>query len=1436
MSMKLRTIFFTLCLTLLCVMTARANMVFQPRYITTSQGLTSNYVNAILQDWRGMIWIGSTGGLSLYDGYRIQHITNIPYGNEGRTMTPGVNGLIEDARNGLLWIKTSNFIFFCYDTKAGRAVDYTGCGDQTRTFREMVMGKDGTAWLYQDVNGVRKVQYKEGRFSVTDYTQDNKALPCNEARSVTLTEDGGAWLSTDNGITYVDPQGRATIKATGFKIRRCIAAVGKYIFFTSKNEVIIYDAKGSLRKTIAIPEAFGKINRVTGDIVDGYCAHAFTNSGTLCVDLKRMTLERSTWPDFTEGTVFGSPANCHVVITRSGDLSIVDRHGKLLLQKNIIKAEEITAHFKHSFSTTADSQGIIYIATNGKGLFTFNPADGTFQHYGAGDINSIVPTNNLYDMSADKEGNIWIATQGGGLVSLTPNSNNMGLYINENIAQMIHGIFPMDDGRFFVSSHDMNNYAYNTHSRTFEPLGKYAGRAYSYLKDSYGHQWIGTNDKGFYIDEKHYIKSDNDYRIEFVGCNFLIEDKNKRMWIGARDYGLKMIPVTREYSGNLNFTTFLDRNAGERSITDMKMDSKGRMWVATCGGLFMVDTNQKNITQLSFHSFTPANSPIPSYDIMSLCIAGNKVWCGIRGGGVVICSFGKDYAKMTDCVQLTNAQGLPSNNISSLQPDRQGNIWVGTESGMAVINASILSIQPQHFSQKINENYFSSSVSYLLPDGRMLFGTGGGLLEVSVSNPKTTPRNLPFKIHFTDLLANNRSIFLNPDDSINCQALINHGTVELDYERKDLTICFSTLLFGNTDATAYQYFLEGCDKTWQQITNDGSASYMQLTPGKYVFHVKALVNNVWTDEQTIDISILPPWWRTWWAYLMYICVCATAGWFIYQQMRDNYILRQNIKKEKQRAEMERQLTDYKIRFFTNISHEFRTPLTIIRGVMERLKQLNQQGNMKRPLDTMQHSVDRMLRLINQLLEFRKMQQGKLALTLREGDIVVHVQNIYMDFHEVAEEKEIYYNFKTQIRSLTMPFDMSYIDKIVYNLISNAFKYTKRGGEVQVEIKRTEQDELKIIVTDSGIGVPEHLQEHLFDRYMESNRVVKDSLGIGLTLTAELVRTHHGTISYEQRSDGTMGSVFIVTLPTLASAYSAEEFAPENVIRDTVEEEQLKGFEQVYREMRAQPLNENITVMVVEDDGDVASYIGEVLAPYFRIITASNGVDALQLLQDSPQKPQLIVSDVMMPEMDGFQLTAKLRKDEQWRHLPIILLTALTDQDKYIKGITQGADFYLPKPFSPSILIAHTLQLVNQRSRIMAASSSSSAKQTSGSAGTNQEEKPQVAISDIRDKNFQKQLDSLITKHLSDENLSVDTLTDGLGIGRTKLFEKMKALMNMTPRDYILQRRMEYAVELLKTGDLGIAEIAYKTGFGNPPYFTRVFKKYYGKTPSEYIKG
>ena len=577
-----------------------------------------------------------------------------------------------------------------------------------------------------------------------------------------------------------------------------------------------------------------------------------------------------------------------------------------------------------------------------------------------------------------------------------------------------------------------------------------------------------------------------------------------------------------------------------------------------------------------------------------------------------------------------------------------------------------------------------------------------------------------------------------------------------------------------------------------------------------------VVNGDGSDQiVSLPIIISSPWWRTWWAYLIYICMTVAICYYLWRNFRRINDLRNRIK-------VENQLTEYKMQFFTNISHEFRTPLTIIRGAMERIKNNKQMpGDMKQPVFALQRSTERMLRMIGELMEFSKLHEDKLRLAVEETEVVGFVRDIFESFRGMAETKHINYQFTTSHRQITAYADRSFIDKIAYNLISNAFKYTPANREITVKVRQKEDTaQWQLVVEDTGIGISKDKQADLFTRFNQSV-YSRNSIGIGLHLSGELVRVHHGTIVFEENPQG--GSIFTITLPTGKDAYNEDEMMQVN--KDLAESDETDNSKEVmeFKEMPPIPINKR-TVLIVEDDSDVRNYLQNELQQYFVIESANDGKEALSKLEDG--LPDLIVTDAMMPVMDGFELIRRLRANSQWADLPIVMLTALNSETDQLKGLKTGAEAYIQKPFSSAVLITTISKMIEQRDRLKVAY----AKETVSTVPT-----PAI-LTEEADRKMREQLDAWMQAHIDDPKLTIDACAEHFGYRRTNFFKKVKQLTGMTPNDYIRQQRMSVAIELLKDTRLTVAEVAYKVGFEDQYYFSKSFKSYFGISPSQYRKG
>lgn len=570
-------------------------------------------------------------------------------------------------------------------------------------------------------------------------------------------------------------------------------------------------------------------------------------------------------------------------------------------------------------------------------------------------------------------------------------------------------------------------------------------------------------------------------------------------------------------------------------------------------------------------------------------------------------------------------------------------------------------------------------------------------------------------------------------------------------------------------------------------------------------------------ESVLDISVEPPFYLSVWAWVFYALFLTVVIVMVAKSIREKNLLKGKIK-------FEQELIRYKLVFFTNIAHEFRTPLTLIQGSLEKEKRIMKanhwQPELEKTMRTMDKSVQRMLRLIDQLLEFRKMQAGKLKLSLQETDVVMFVQGICKMFDDAAESKQIDFKLESQLPAYLMYLDQQKMDKVVFNLLSNAFKYTPVKGRIVVCLA-FQEGKLTVRVADTGVGIPKEKQAQLFSRFMQSS-YTGENFGIGLHLTHELVKVHHGEISFHDNEGG--GAVFVVKIPLDKECYEESDFLIENnPILVAPVDSVIKPEDEKKEPQKAdadEPLNRK-TILLVEDDNDVRDFLASELESCFNLRVATDGQMGLAMAKE--EDFDLVVSDVMMPGMNGFELTKRLKNKFETCHIPVILLTALSTDDKVLEGTESGADAYITKPFSPQLLVARIFQLLDQRERL---------KQKFSKEG--QTVRSAMCASD-QDQMFVRRLDAVIYPRLGEQDLSVDKVAGLLRMGRTLFYRKVRGVTGYTPNDYIRVLRMKKAAELLAKGDNNVSEVAYAVGFDNPYYFSKCFKAQYGMPPSQYIK-
>lgn len=1029
------------------------------------------------------------------------------------------------------------------------------------------------------------------------------------------------------------------------------------------------------------------------------------------------------------------------------------------------------------FNIVEDNHGLVWISTYGKGLFVFNHDLNQGQHFVANEKGeSPIASNYLLCITADRRDGVWVSAEYGGVshlqvmdkgvVRIFPNGRE-----NLDLSNVVRMVKKQRDGSVMVGTRDGCLYHYSADMAQMLVKSHFDSNIYSVVEMPQGRMWIGTRGKGIYGIPGL------DFKNKKVFC--LKPDDRGRMWIGTFGEGLSVaIPRGEGYE----VRTFFADSVGLNEVRCLAIDRKGMLWGGTSGGLFCVDPTRFAADGKGLRVYKRGSE---IHDM--LVDRQGRLWLTVPGEGLVCMQDGNFRI-------LDASQGLINNMVQSVVETEDGNLWVSTQQGVSCWKAKDNSFDNYLFSRVMMGNVYNENSAVCLDDGRVLLGGNYGL---TIINPS----------RISHVKGQTSVVFTSHPYS---------DEMTLSYEERSPKINFSTLDYSDVNNVKYTYWLEGYDSSWSVPSPTPWVNYQNLPFGSYRLHVKASYSDgIWGKESVLDISVEPPFYLSVWAWVFYALFLTVVIVMVVKSIREKNILKGKIK-------FEQEFTRYKLVFFTNIAHEFRTPLTLIQGSLEKEKRIMKtnhwQLELEKTVRTMDKSVQRMLRLIDQLLEFRKMQAGKLKLSLQETDVVMFVQGICKMFDDAAESKQIDFKFESQLPAYLMYLDQQKMDKVVFNLLSNAFKYTHAKGTISVSLSFT--DVMTIRVADTGVGIPQEKREQLFSRFMQSS-YTGESFGIGLHLTHELVRTHHGEITYQENEGG--GSVFVVTIPLQKDCYEASDFLVKDspILKADLTKErdgQEEKTTDAVPSAPSAPLNRR-TILLIEDDNDVREFLLSELESCFDLKVASDGKAGIAMAKELDV--DLIVSDVMMPGMNGFELTKRLKNSFETSHIPIILLTALSTDENVLEGTESGADAYITKPFSPQLLMARILQLLNQREIL---------RQKFGKVP---QEIRSAMLRNEEDSLFVKRLDSIVYSRLGEQDLSVDKVAGLLHLGRTIFYKKVRGTTGYTPNEYIRVIRLRKAAELLKEGEKNVSEVAYAVGFDNPYYFSKCFKEQFGMPPSQY---
>ncbi|OFX39412.1 MAG: hypothetical protein A2W95_00360 [Bacteroidetes bacterium GWA2_40_14] len=985
----------------------------------------------------------------------------------------------------------------------------------------------------------------------------------------------------------------------------------------------------------------------------------------------------------------------------------------------------------------------------------------------------------------------------------------------------------------------------------------------SFAEDSCGNLWIGTEDMGINklnletgrIDKDDELK--NPIELSYNNVHNLTFVDNDNLWIATYSGGINVFNIKTKAISHINMANYRELPSdfiytlmligdsvfigGNGGVTIYNLKSKKMaefyrdqihdedvvsfaicddyLWLASYTNLYVFHLKQQKLTHFDKKFENAGINQV-------VCDSKKQMWLATNTMGVIKFDYKNDTV-----TYYNETTGFPVNRIFAFQEGANGSLWVSTTKGLINFNEHTNQYYLYDYSSGVAFNQFNFRANYKDKNGQIYFGGNNGMVAF---NEKDSIGEEKIDVVFTEFSLFNKPVAPGKKSPLK-MAVNKADKIVLQYKQNVFTINFAAINFTQKGKNMYAYKLEGFDKEYNFVGNRGSATYTNLNPGKYVFKVKAS-NNSWrnkSDEKSITIIIKPPFWRTWFAYVIYFILLALSLFLFY------YIIT-SIQKSRAMVEIERREKKYmeemnlaKLEFFTNISHEIKTPLTLILGPLIKLiKEENIPFAAKNNLQGIYRNVKRLNTLLMELLEFRKIERGSMKLTVQHVNGFSFMDDVALNFGTLAKSKNVCFDVDYPKTMADLWFNQSILEKIIYNLLSNAFKYGTSGNYIscKIDVETTDASStapkkiLRLTVADNGIGIKAENINKLFERFYQvsDGESLPQGVGIGLSFVKSLVELHRGTI--EIISEPNKGSRFIVSIPASVNQFAESELSYSNAHNDLFLNEVEPNF-YIPKEIETKAdtielLSNKPVIQVVDDNVELLNFIKELLRDHYVVHTAENGEEAYEKI--CKYNPELIISDVMMPVMDGFELTKRIKENIETSHIPVVLLTAKGGQENCYEGLKFGADLYIEKPFYPPVLEQNISNIINTRFNLKKR------------FHTDFTLKPADAVHSVRDKEFINKLTEVILEHIDNPNVDVTFLVKHLNVSRSLLHLKLKSLVNCSTTEFVRNIRMRKAVELITQENCSFAEAGYRTGFSSPAYFSRSFKECYGKSPREYF--
>lgn len=1030
-----------------------------------------------------------------------------------------------------------------------------------------------------------------------------------------------------------------------------------------------------------------------------------------------------------------------------------------------------------------DSQGGMWLGTYFGGLNYYHPLKNRFRN-----ITRIPYQNSLNDnvvscIIEDNERNLWIGTNDGGLNLYNPKTKHFSYYTLQEGNK--EGIGSNNVKAVYVDEKKGRVYI-GTHAGGLSVLQRNTGRIEHFNMQNSG------------------LLDDNVYAI--------LPDGEQSLWLGTLKALIRFNPEKRLF-------TVIDKekNGNEipnRRITTLFRDSRQRIWVGGEEGLCIYKVENGEVESL--HLIEPTSSLAGAFINCVYETQNDVFWIGTREG---VYSYNE---KKNTIKHYTTANGLPNNVLYGILEDSFGRLWMSTNRGLTCFNPETEKFRNFTQTDGIQSNQFNSSSYCRTSTGQMYFGGIAGITtfrpELLIDNPYTPP------VVITGLRLFNKIVRPDDETEILTRNIADTESITLSSHQSAFSLDFVVSNYISGQHNTFAYKLEGYDKEWYYLTDKQPVSYSNLPQGTYNFLVKAANSDgKWNETPTqLEIVVLPIWYKTWWAILLFVATFTGFITFVFRffLMRKN--MEAKLAMERMDKEHQEEINQMKMRFFINISHELRTPLTLIMAPLQEIISRISDRWTRNQLDYIQRNANRLLYLVNQLMDYRRAELGVFELKARIGNAHQLVEDNFLFYDKLAKQKKIHYTLHSEVEDKEMLFDTNYLELIVNNLLSNAFKYTHEGQSITVTLKK-ENDFLLLQVSDTGIGIPINKQAKIFERFYQIESEYVGS-GIGLSLVQRLVELHHGHIELE--SEEGKGSTFSVYLPQDPAIYNPTELASDTEEEAKVHTTNPKDMyfidtATVEKEVVETGDKKRGTILIVEDNKEILHYLNQGLSELFNTIGAYNGEEALEILKE--KDVDVVVTDVMMPVMDGIKLCKTIKQNIRTCHIPVIILSAKSEVKDQMEGLQVGADDYIPKPFSLSVVMTKIQNMLRTRHRMLERYSKSL------------EVEPEKITFNAMDEALLKRAVAIVEKNMDNIEFSTDEFAREMNMSRSNLHLKLKAITGESTIDFIRKIRFNESCKLLKDGRYTVSEVSSMVGFNTPSYFATSFKKYFGCLPTEYIK-